>query len=48
MDNRNKRSIALNLKSAAARPVLERLVKWADELANEFSSTSACEVWAGV
>src|SRR6059058_5462074 len=26
LDNRNKRSIALNLKSAAAKPVLERLV----------------------
>ncbi len=36
MDNRNKRSIALNLKSAAARSVLERLVKWADVLVTNF------------
>ena len=36
LDNRNKRSIALNLKSAAARPVLERLVKWADVLVTNF------------
>ncbi len=36
MDNRNKRSIALNLKSAASRPVLERLVKWADVLVTNF------------
>ena len=28
--NRNKRGIALDLKSPAARPVLEALVKWAD------------------
>jgi crotonobetainyl-CoA:carnitine CoA-transferase CaiB-like acyl-CoA transferase len=28
--NRNKRGIALNLKSPGAQPVLERLVKWAD------------------
>src|ERR1700752_209689 len=28
--NRNKRGVALNLKSANARQVLERLVKWAD------------------
>jgi len=36
LDNRNKRSIALNLKSAAARPVLERLVQWADVLVTNF------------
>ncbi len=30
--NRNKRGIALNLKSPGAQPVLERLVKWADVL----------------
>ena len=28
--NRNKRGMTLNLKSQSARPVLERLVKWAD------------------
>ncbi|MEU6574827.1 CoA transferase [Streptomyces sp. NPDC046805] len=36
LDNRNKRSIALNLKSPGARPVLERLVKWADVLISNF------------
>lgn len=36
LTNCNKRSIALNLKSAAARPVLERLVKWADVLVTNF------------
>ena len=30
--NRNKRGITLDLKSPEARPVLERLVKWADVL----------------
>lgn len=30
--NRNKRGITLNMKSPSARPVLERLVKWADVL----------------
>jgi crotonobetainyl-CoA:carnitine CoA-transferase CaiB-like acyl-CoA transferase len=30
--NRNKRGITLDLKSASAEPVLERLVKWADVL----------------
>jgi len=30
--NRNKRGITLDLKSPAARPVLERLVRWADVL----------------
>jgi formyl-CoA transferase len=36
LDNRNKRSIALNLKSPSARPVLERLVRWADVLVTNF------------
>ncbi|MFB7186009.1 CaiB/BaiF CoA transferase family protein [Streptomyces sp. NPDC056178] len=36
LDNRNKRSIALNLKSSGARPVLERLVAWADVLVTNF------------
>src|SRR5258705_6420871 len=30
--NRNKRGIALDLKSPSARPVLEKLVRWADVL----------------
>src|SRR5271170_771092 len=30
--NRNKRGITLDMKSTSARPVLERLVKWADVL----------------
>src|SRR6201991_3200437 len=36
LDNRNKRSIELNLKSPNARTVLERLVKWADVLVTNF------------
>jgi formyl-CoA transferase len=32
LSNRNKRGLALDLKSPEARPVLERLVKWADVL----------------
>src|SRR5712691_2611949 len=32
LNNRNKRGLALNLKSAEAGEVLERLVKWADVL----------------
>ncbi|WP_406162324.1 CoA transferase [Streptomyces sp. NBC_01005] len=36
LDNRNKRSIAVNLKSPGAKPVLERLVKWADVLVTNF------------
>jgi crotonobetainyl-CoA:carnitine CoA-transferase CaiB-like acyl-CoA transferase len=36
LTNRNKRSIALNLKSPAAKSVLERLVKWADVLVTNF------------
>lgn len=36
LTNRNKRSIALNLKSAEARAVLERLVRWADVLVVNF------------
>lgn len=30
LTNRNKRSVAINLKSPEARPVLERLIRWAD------------------
>src|SRR4029077_20491902 len=30
--NRNKRGLTLDLKSASALPVLERLVRWADVL----------------
>ncbi|MYW19715.1 CoA transferase [Streptomyces sp. SID2955] len=36
LDNRNKRSIALDLKSPGARPVLEGLVRWADVLVTNF------------
>jgi formyl-CoA transferase len=36
LDNRNKRSIELNLKSPDARSVLERLVRWADVLVTNF------------
>ena len=36
LTNRNKRGIALNLKSPGARAVLERLVKWADVLVTNF------------
>ena len=36
LDNRNKRSIELNLKSPDARAVLERLVQWADVLVTNF------------
>ncbi|MEW1660788.1 MULTISPECIES: CoA transferase [unclassified Streptomyces] len=36
LDNRNKRSIAVNLKSPGARTVLERLVRWADVLVTNF------------
>ena len=32
LTNRNKRGITLDLKSPSARPVVERLVKWADVL----------------
>ena len=32
LNNRNKRGMTLDLKSPGARPVLERLVKWADVL----------------
>jgi formyl-CoA transferase len=32
LTNRNKRGVTLDLKSADARPVVERLVKWADVL----------------
>ncbi|MGW4982562.1 CaiB/BaiF CoA transferase family protein [Streptomyces mirabilis] len=36
LDNRNKRSLALDLKSPSARPVLESLVRWADVLVTNF------------
>ncbi|KUM99546.1 hypothetical protein AQI95_38080 [Streptomyces yokosukanensis] len=36
LDNRNKRSIALDLKSAGAQPVLQGLVRWADVLVTNF------------
>lgn len=36
LDNRNKRSIALNLTSPASRPALESLVRWADVLVTNF------------
>jgi len=36
LENRNKRSIELNLKSPQAREVLERLVRWADVLVTNF------------
>ncbi|RFP15817.1 MULTISPECIES: CaiB/BaiF CoA-transferase family protein [unclassified Duganella] len=36
LTNRNKRSIALDLKSPAARRVLHRLVRWADVLVTNF------------
>jgi crotonobetainyl-CoA:carnitine CoA-transferase CaiB-like acyl-CoA transferase len=36
LDNRNKRSIELNLKSPGARAVIERLVQWADVLVTNF------------
>ncbi|MFD3457639.1 CaiB/BaiF CoA transferase family protein [Streptomyces sp. NPDC058691] len=36
LDNRNKRSIAVNLKSPDARPVVERLTAWADVLVTNF------------
>ena len=32
LNNRNKRGVAIDLKSPAAAPILERLVKWADVL----------------
>src|ERR1700688_2222260 len=36
LTNRNKRAIALDLKSAAAKEVLIRLVKWADVLVTNY------------
>ena len=36
LDNRNKRGMALDLKSPQARQILERLVKWADVLVVNF------------
>ena len=34
--NRNKRSIAIDLKNAAARPVLDRMIDWADVVMENF------------
>jgi crotonobetainyl-CoA:carnitine CoA-transferase CaiB-like acyl-CoA transferase len=36
LDNRNKRGLAVDLKSPQAREILERLVKWADVLIVNF------------
>src|SRR6202043_2340984 len=36
LDNRNKRGMAVDLKSPHAREILERLVKWADVLVINF------------
>jgi crotonobetainyl-CoA:carnitine CoA-transferase CaiB-like acyl-CoA transferase len=36
LDNRNKRGLAVDLKSAESREILERLVKWADVLVVNF------------
>jgi crotonobetainyl-CoA:carnitine CoA-transferase CaiB-like acyl-CoA transferase len=36
LSNRNKRGVALDLKSPASREILERLVKWADVLVVNF------------
>ena len=36
LDNRNKRGMALDLKSREAKEILERLVKWADVLVINF------------
>jgi len=36
LDNRNKRGIAVDLKSPQSRQILERLVKWADVLVINF------------
>src|SRR5258708_17063116 len=36
LDNRNKRGMAVDLKSPHSREILERLVKWADALVANF------------
>src|ERR1700738_2595873 len=36
LSNRNKRGLALDLKSPCSREILERLVKWADVLVVNF------------
>ncbi len=36
LHNRNKRCVTLDLKSAAGRPVVERLVRWADVIVENF------------
>jgi len=41
LDNRNKRGMSLDLKSPHARPVLERLIKWADVLRRQLPSSRA-------
>ncbi|MFE4960287.1 CaiB/BaiF CoA transferase family protein [Streptomyces sp. NPDC056653] len=47
LDNRNKRSIALNLKSPASGPVLERLVRWADVLVTNFPPRTRARLGLG-
>src|SRR5262249_49851650 len=39
LDNRNKRGLAVDLKSPQAREIVERLVKWADVLVINFPPT---------
>ena len=41
LNNRNKRGLALDLKSPHAQDILERLVKWADVLIVNTPHTSA-------
>src|SRR5258708_6221567 len=36
LDNRNKRGVAVDLKSPHSREILERLVRWADVLVGNF------------
>ncbi|MFJ5220632.1 CaiB/BaiF CoA transferase family protein [Streptomyces sp. NPDC088354] len=44
MDNRNKRGMALDLKAPGARPVVERLVEWADVLVTNFPPRTRAEL----
>ena len=46
--NRNKRSLALDVKAAAARPVIERLVRRSDVLVQSFRPGNAEELGFGV